>query len=187
MTKVNLYALILTGASMISACHDHNADVNGVSPNRAPDEIKQVLLNTKQAWKDTAYFGVFCRDSLHIPEPIIGYTVRAEDLLAALNLSPSIVEADSVFKHIRVYIGYDKDSSKFKLFLVPVKDADLSGGDHTKWNAGRDILFDQDGVPHEKPASGSPHQVPATGDTDYVADLIAPCPNTCPLSGPANH
>ena len=155
--------------------------------HNAPDEIKIILLTADQAWRDTTYFGKFCRDSLHIPNPIIGYTVRAEDLLAALNLSPSIVEADSVFKHIRVYIGYDKDSSKFKLFLVPVKDADLSGGDHNKWNAGRDILFDRDGVPHEKPASGGPHQVPGVSDNDYVADLIAPCPNTCPLSGPANH
>jgi hypothetical protein len=144
---------------------------------QAQDTVQRVLANLGEARRNIEHYQQLCRKWKE-KEPIEAYTIRAVDLLTAMGLPASLADSDSCrFKHIRVYMGYD-DAIGFKLYIVPVTGACLQGN-ISQWNLGMDVKLDKDGLPVMR-GIGSP----AIESTDnYVLDLNAPCPNTCPAPG----
>jgi hypothetical protein len=169
----------------IAGCHDNAKELTlKADPKPPPDNIKHVLSPLKTAKNDIQTFVALCKDSLGVV-PVNGYTIRAEDLLDALGLPPSLVDSnfngDTVSRHVRIYLGYRDQGSPaevgFKLFIVPVNGANLSGNDNT-WKAGRDLMLDSNGnVIKRGPQKG-------IEEDEYVLDLNAPCPKTCPDGSP---
>jgi hypothetical protein len=155
-------------------------------PVPPPDNIKHVLSPLKTAKDDIRAFVKLCQDSLGTV-PIRGYTIRAEDLLDALGLPPSLVDSnfngDTVNRHVRVYMGYRKTGppadTGFKLFIVPVNGANISGNDPAAWKAGIDLMLDSNGKAIKRGTQKG------AAEDEYVLNLIAPCPKTCP-EGPLN-
>jgi hypothetical protein len=183
----------LTSLLMITAgCHDQpstntadganaNTDAGGTKANannpgtKIPDNPAKVVYHLTDAQKDVREFYQLCRDSLKGLIPIKAYTIRAEDLLAALGMDPKLVNSDQcIYHHVRVYLGFKKEQG-FKLFMIPVEGADLSAPDSSAWQAGADILLDSTGKPG---CRGS--KVHLASADEYVLDLNAPCPTTCP-------
>jgi hypothetical protein len=104
--------------------------------------------------------------------PIKAFTIRAVDLLAAMGMPTGYADSSfCTYKHVRVYLGL---TDRFKLFIVPVHNADISAG-----NGGEDYLVDSTGIAI----------VPGTdpGQSRYVLDLNAPCPNTCAINNELPH
>jgi hypothetical protein len=114
-----------------------------------------------------------CRHHLDGVVPIKAYTLRAEDLLGALGIPAEYADSSiTKYKHARVYLGYKKGKG-FKLFILPVYGADLSGKDTSLWKGGYDVYLNKEGLPIP------PNSDKSTSDGEYVLDLNAPCPNTC--------
>lgn len=182
-TCLNLLAAMYLIAS--AGCHNNSKGSTVQAETKPPpDNVKQVLCPLHTAVDDVKAFAKLCQDSLGTV-PIKAFTIRSEDLLAALNLPTSLVDSvyngDTVCHHVRVYLGYRVagEGTGFKLFIVPVKGANLSGND-TSWRAGIDIMLNSSGGPITHASKKS-----AAGD-EYVLDLIAPCPKTCPEGSPLN-
>jgi hypothetical protein len=183
MTPTNFKRILAAGvvsSLMIAAgCHDQPvanagaANSNNPAEKKIPDNPSRVAYLLTEAKKDIREFDQLCKDSLKGIIPVEGYTIRAEDLLAALGLDPTLVNSDTcMYHHVRVYLGFKKDHG-FKLFIVPVEGADLSGPDST-WKGGTDIMLDSTGTPR---CRGS--KVHLASSEEYVLDLNAPCPTTC--------
>ncbi|GAA4457998.1 hypothetical protein [Rurimicrobium arvi] len=136
-------------------------------------EIEDVLYPADSACRDIAAFDSLCMAHFHgDAPPAKAFTIRAIDLVSALGLP---YDSNScTFKHVRVYMGYNPEH-QFKLFVVPVKGAELSP---PNINAGQDYLLNSEG-------HGVPVQPGPTGiRTQYVLDLNTPCPSTCDMSSP---
>ncbi len=129
---------------------------------------------------DIAYFDTLCMKYLTFPPvnghsipasqvPIKAFTIRAEDLFAALGVSDSV---QHIYNNIRVYFAYNQSQNQFKLYIVPVLSADIADT-----IPGRDVLLDHSGNPIPRP------NTPPLADR-YVLDLNAPCPSLCDVSTP---
>lgn len=137
-----------------------------------PSNLAQLVVSVDAAQKDVLSFDSLCKAHLYDSTPIKSYTIRAADLLGALGMDPDLVNSDSCkFKHIRAYIGY-QNGTGFKLFLVPVKGANIGGTDERSWTGGEDVPLDNNG----NPIDAEERQL---GVVENVLDLNAPCPNTC--------
>jgi hypothetical protein len=158
--------LLALSLIVIAGCNEPVA----IAPKTFPHDVRKVLYRWDSAQKDMALYDKICTDSLGVV-PIRAYTVRAVDLVGALGLDTALANSDTVFHHIRIYLGYKKDSG-FRLFILPVEGANLSGPE-SDWTAGKDIRLDSTGhaIRHPKAEADA---------TEYVLDLNAPCPNTCP-------
>lgn len=95
-------------------------------------------------------------------DSVIAFKVHASDLFAALG-----VQSEVQYDHdaVRVYIGFDKTTSSYKLFVVPVDKTDTGFVD---------MFFDETG----KVRAYNPN------DANYVMDLNTPCPPTCDCNSP---
>lgn len=149
------------------------------------DSLKHILVKTEAAQRYVRKYESICRDTLKLGNtPIKAFTIRYEDLLAAMGISS--IDPDSVkHKHIRVYLGYDSTDhvhAGFKLLILPVDSAYTSGDDTSKWKGGYDVLLDSTG----KPIKYGPGGKTTVTVTPYVLDLNAPCPNTCSVNSTVN-
>lgn len=143
--------------------------------------IDTTLLKPANVAKaDIAFFDTLCAKYLTFPTvhgntipdslvPIKAFTVRAADLFAALGVSDSV---QHTYDNIRVYFGYSQKEDEFKLYIVPVADANIADT-----ISGRDVLLDHSGRP-----APMPHDHPLADR--YVLDLNAPCPSLCDVSSP---
>lgn len=177
-TLKRILATVLVSSLMIvAACHDQPSagTANGNHPaEKIPANPSRVVYRLADAQRDIRAYDSLCDTLLHVI-PVSGYTIRAEDLLAALGMDSTLVNSDTcMYHHVRVYLGY-RASHGFKLFIVPVEGADLSTPDSAAWSAGADILLDKTGQPG---CRGS--KVHLASADEYVLDLNAPCPTTCP-------
>jgi hypothetical protein len=135
-----------------------------------------------QAQQDINNYDTICKKSFDTI-PIQYYTVRAADLFAALGVDSLVLLSQKKlyrYPYIRVSLAFEKSASRFKLYIQPVIGADLSSPDSTQWKAGRALYFRRNG---SVDSTWDPRVNPAGSAGMYVADLNAPCPNTC---GPAN-
>jgi hypothetical protein len=170
MMRINIYALAALSLFATAACDHQPSGASANTGNEQPHNIRQVLVRADSAQAEMDSFASLCKHVLDTL-PVKGYTIRAEDLFAAMGMPARFVDS-AQFPHIRVYIGFTKDST-FKLFILPVDGANLSGRDKTKWVGGRDMfLNDTGGILRDVPKS-------KLTDSEYVVDLNAPCPNTC--------
>lgn len=148
--------------------------------NQITDSVGRVLVNLVTARQSIQSYDSLCRIHWKGTAPVESYTIRAVDLLAAMGLPPELADSSICrFKHIRVYLGF-QEKVGFKLYLVPVDNACLKGKDPSKWNAGMDVILDKEANPILA-------NIDSTGTAaydQYVLDLNAPCPNTCPQPGP---
>lgn len=145
------------------------------SCRQALDKVPQVLCSyTDYLSHRAAYEDLNKKNGMK--EPVLAYTVRAVDLLAAMGMNPTLADsAECRYKHIRVYLGFDPARKGFKLYITPVDGACLQDKDSTRWKAGKDVFLDKNGN------IINPVQMKNyTADQAYVLDLNAPCPNTCP-------
>jgi hypothetical protein len=110
-------------------------------------------------------------------EPIYAYTIHAEDLLTALGW-PAVHHDSAVYKYARAYIGLNSNY-EFKLYIVPVINANLDGHDKSKWVGGTDVILDSLGH------AILPGRLRDEND-EYMLNLNAPCPNTCATPPPPN-
>jgi hypothetical protein len=174
MKKITLNLILALGLLAIAGCQESSPAVIEKNPAPVPDNIKNVLMPLKTARQSITRLDKLCEDSLGYQLPIRAYTIRAEELFAAMGMPDTLANsALCKYKHIRVYLGF-QEKKGFKLFLVPVEGANISGTDSSKWVGGRDLMLDSNGT--------AIRHVPgkATLPTDeFVLDLNAPCPNTC--------
>jgi hypothetical protein len=106
---------------------------------------------------------------------INAYTIRAEELLAAMGIDSNLVKGKIGYNHIRVYPAYRKGIG-FKLYIYPVEGANLSKG-----IGGYDMVFDKNGKITGRKKGKAYWLQGADGDEDgYGLDLNTPCPTTCP-------
>ncbi len=108
----------------------------------------------------------------HAGRGVVGYRVSSGDLLKALGVKCEPNASGNcaltwTFPYIRVYLGFNTDKGRFRLFVVPV---DTTTG--ISPCCGSDIFFDKFLNPILPP------QIPDS-NTSYVLDLISPCPPTC--------
>lgn len=109
-------------------------------------------------------------DPSHQACPIKAFTIKAEDLLAALGITQP---TSPLYTHVRVYLGLTPTDT-FKLFVVAVD----SDGEGPHPLIGKDHFFNV--------VEGSVHVDPAPHSGHYVMDLNAPCPFTCDEASPLN-
>ncbi|MBS1772059.1 MAG: hypothetical protein JST82_04320 [Bacteroidetes bacterium] len=137
-----------------------------------------LLVSAVIAQKDIAFFDTLCMKYITYPSgydsqanniPIKGFTIRAEDILAAIGISDSVPHQ---FDDIRVYLGYNQSQNKFKLYILPVDKANIADS-----ISGTDVLLNRNGDPVP-----GPHDKPLTDK--YVLDLNAPCPSLCDVNSP---
>lgn len=170
-TKI-LFALVISGLFAFTACTQQQpaaAEIDQTATDSARLSMSRLLFSLDTAIRDVKTFDMLSREKLHDTIPIKAFSIRSEDLLIAMGMKKRKDGSYTAceFRDIRVYLGYD---TSFKLFIVPVKDADLDKG-----IAGTDVFLDK----HCKPIP--PHKDGAA-TTAYVLDLNAPCPNTCATS-----
>lgn len=171
-----LLSLVLAAGIFAIGC-DHPSSVTPQANAKEP-KLKNLLLPLSTAQEYIRVYDSIC-DTVFKKVPIRAYTVRSEDLIAAMGL-PDSVDSLVAHKFIRVYLGYDlahKPHAGFKLFIVPVDDASLAGNDPANWKGGSDVYLDDNG---KVIGPGDPASTP------NVLDLNAPCPNTCSTEGSLN-
>jgi hypothetical protein len=137
--------------------------------------LDSVLVRADRAKRNMAFYDALVNKVFH-EIPIESFTIRAQDLLAAMGLSNSLLPA-APYKYVRVYLGYDSVKTEqrpagFRLYIVPVVDANL---DHGANIGGRDLMMDSTGHALINTTSKK-----LSEETEYVLDLNAPCPRTCP-------
>src|SRR5579872_3082620 len=119
-------ALSLITGLLIAGCH-HSSPV---LPRRTLD-ISHLLIPLDSAQKFINTFDTICVDTFK-RVPISAYTIRSLDLLAAMGLPDTLDTTMVQHKFVRVYLGYDtahQAHAGFRLFIVPVDDADMEGKD----------------------------------------------------------
>jgi hypothetical protein len=182
--KLILFCIVLAaGIAAATGCNDNSVKpTGGDHPSRDStsgcnnDTLSRVLCRVDSAREDIRLFDSLSRVYLQDSIPIRAYTIRAVDLLDALGLPVGLADSSICqYKYIRTYLGY-RQGTGFKLYIVPVKDACLKnniGGDDVLLNSlGRAVKIDSRGFPEEQ---------------EYVLDLNAPCPKTCPDNSPFMH
>jgi hypothetical protein len=80
------------------------------------------------------------------------------------------------YRYIRVTLALQQDGNKFKLYIQPADTAYLKVNDSTNWKAGRALYFRRNGTID---STSTPDTNPSIAGDLFVADLNAPCPNTC--------
>lgn len=123
------------------------------------------------AKEDIVYYDKLCNKLFHGDTPIHYYTVRVQDLLAAMGADSSLLRSPGAFRYpyVRVTLAFQQDVNQFKLYIQPVAGANL---DSPEKKAGRALFFRRNGAIDST-------LDPRSSDSGYVADLNAPCPNTC--------
>lgn len=118
--------------------------------------------------------------------PIKYFTIRSQDVLCAMGIDTAW-QNETIYRYVRVNIGYDTTNRELKAYIQPVKDVDLSNP--TNPFAGTGLFFNKkgqivDSLGNILDKNGRPHKIKMVGktasDTEvYVADLNTPCPSTC--------
>jgi hypothetical protein len=175
--KIVQFLPVLSVIVIVSCNNDVKTNDNDKKPiNKTP--LTTLLVPDSTVTKDIRTF-----DSLskaHGFDSINAYTIRAEELIAAMGIDPNSIKPDTsnsfkkIFTHVRVYPAYR--AGAFKLYVVPVEGADLSASPQ---KGGYDMVFDKNGKILRR-KSGKFALRGADGDNGYEMDLIAPCPNVCP-------
>lgn len=106
--------------------------------------------------------------------PVTAFTIRTNDFLEAMGYTEDQISSlipTPPQSHARLYMGHD-DTEGYKLYLVPVRGADLTSNPIVP---GTDIIpsGEYQKLPTDRVANG-PH----------VFDLVAPCPSSCDANSP---
>lgn len=142
------------------------------------DSVSKVLCPLTTAFRDVQLFDSLSRAYLGDSIPVRAYTIRAVDLLDALGMPDELADsAICKYKYIRAYLGYRKGKG-FKLYIVPVVGASLKDN-----IGGCDIMLNSIG----KAAVRTGGLTGYAEEEEYVLDLNAPCPKTCPDNSPFMH
>lgn len=160
-------AIIIVSAS---SCNNRPSASGAANNLKLSDTtVSTVLYKAADALKNIAIYDTLSKKYLKMEAPINSFTINAVDLMAALGIPANTVNPK--FNYVRAILGFDSLAG-FKLFLVPVVGANLSLG-----NAGRNVYLNSNGIANDTINSANF----ATGN-EYVLDLNAPCPKTCPPS-----
>jgi hypothetical protein len=112
-----------------------------------------------------ALYKLFMVGMFKVPQDQVvkAFTIHSDELLEAMGFHgdeiPHMLEGK--YKGVRVYIGLDDEATSgeqagdFKMFLVPVN------------SEGKDVIPGKNSIKND--------------ESEYVYDLIAPCPNTCDI------
>jgi hypothetical protein len=179
MKKITPFVCIALAVFIATRCSN---------PSPAPDRVGNSVIPLDPT--DTSIFerydhaqqNIKCFDSLSRTilgdTPIQYYTVRARDIFAAIGMDSSILKMPNIYKYryFRVTLAFKRDSNQFKLYIQPVSDSYLNAGDPGHWKAGKALFFKKDGTID---STSTPDTNPSIAGSLYVADLNAPCPNTC--------
>ncbi len=164
--KKSIYFLSLI--VLVTACNPSEKKTAD-NPTKGPAHF---ALSLDSAVAYTKRYRKISREIFKDTVPVKAFTVRAEDLIESLG----IAGVDSIkYKHVRVYLGFDSNN-KFRLFLTPVKDADIKGH-----KPGTDIILNGPFTPGLGDDATS-----VTTSGQYVLDFSAPCPVVCPTGSPLN-
>jgi hypothetical protein len=186
--KQKLFILGLSlGLSAAMGCSDQpvakEKNERAVTQNdcgQAVDTVNRVLVPLTKALKDIYSYDSLNRLHWKGTTPIESYTIRAVDLLAAMGMPATLADSSICrFKYVRVYMAF-RNKVGFKLYIMPVDNACLKGNDPSKWKGGNDVLLDKNGNPIMIPLDSTA----IASDDEYLLDLNAPCPNTCPSGKP---
>lgn len=128
-------------------------------------------VSLAEAERNVKFYDSLSKAALGI-DPIRAFTIRSVDLVEAMGLDTKYLKK-AEYSHVRIYMGLDKDSSQFKIYLTPVKGAKLSEG-----KPGKDVIL-------KGPYDGDGDGI-SDGDGQYVLDFSKPCPNACDDGSPLN-
>jgi hypothetical protein len=152
-----------------------NTETNKVEAEKRDSPINKAPLTSLLVPDSIAETDILFFDSVNkvLKTPIIkAYTIRAEELLAAMGIDSNLVKGKVGYNHIRVYPAF-REGVGFKLYIYPVEGADLALG-----KGGYDMVFDKNGK-----IAGKKKKRTMLGSTDegdgYGMDLNAPCPHLC--------
>jgi hypothetical protein len=158
------------------------------NPSPVPDRVRNSVIpldptdtsifeRYDSAKINIKYFETECRKRLGFA-PIQYYTVRARDLFAAMGMDSSILTDSNMYRYryIRVTLALQQNGEKFKLYIQPADTAYLKVTDTANWKAGRALCFRRNGTID---STSTPDTNPSIAGDLFVADLNAPCPNTC--------
>ncbi len=180
--RTSIHCIIIAIIMVLaSSCKNQHKELPGTGngivnqkPNKNLDPAFNIFYKRSTAWGNILSYDSLCAKYLGTPlwaPPVNAFTIRAEDLLGALGMPQGF--ADSAFckyKNARVYLGFDPIAKTFKLFVLPVKNANLNSNPMI---GGEDVFVDSTGNPIDRSLIKNASQ------TQYVMDLNAPCPNTC--------
>lgn len=160
MKKINFILVITFGVLLCFACNNQPEEKEVDATKPIVTEIPPaILVPVTEAAGNIQNYIRMCDSLLNDHVPVVAFTTRAADLLAALGLSDTL-EKHCNFNHVRAYLGID-DQNKFKLYFVSVSGATLSAN-----YGGEDV-----------PTPGTPpNLIPS------VLDLNTPCPQVCPVN-----
>lgn len=134
--------------------------------------ISSLLISDSEAQIDIQNF----QKKLKNEGAIKSFTIRAEDLLAAMNIDiTKNVDTSYMFRHMRVYPAYNETNGEYKLYFYPVKGADLRAT--PRKIGGFDWVFNQQGT-RISPKSSTNFK--SGNGVGYGLDLVTPCPQVCP-------
>ena len=186
MKQLTCFLVYVGIVLFIAACSSNSSDKN-TAPQLSGMPIRLGMLDTTvfksrdSAEKDVKYYEELCKKAFgNAATPIQFFTVRATDLLAAMGID-TLYTADAPSykqRYVRVTIAYNQAGNQFKLYVQPVKDANLDGPDSSR-TAGYALYFRRNGTIDSNSGKAGPMPKTSEPDSLYVADLNAPCPNTC--------
>lgn len=174
LTMKNLtIALLIT---MIISCQpsdSNNSDSNSSSSlgNNLQDTTVTVgytsmfAVPKAEADANIAYYQSLISNGSLGFDTVRAFTLHAEDFLETIGVDPSSLTPE--FKYVRIYLGVEASTNQFKLYMTPVKGADLKQG-----IAGEDVILNG---PFDGDGDGL-----LDDDGDYLLDFSKPCPATCP-------
>jgi hypothetical protein len=130
----------------------------------AQESIQESLVSYEVASADIKRYDSLYRANFHNNPPIMYYTVRSIDLMAAMDIKDTACN----YQYVRVNLALDT-AFRFKLYVQPVVNAYISKDKPSKNTGGTGYYFNEKGEIIS----------PEANDPRYLADLNAPCPNTC--------
>lgn len=159
MKCLTLFSLMVISI-LLASCKNEPAK----KPDSTGFDIQRYLVDAATVQRDIERYDEISRKIFKDSLPIKYYTVRAIDLMAAMDVK----DTSCTYHYVRVNLALDSNY-KFKLYVQPVIDALISPEEPDKNTAGIGYFFNEKG---DIISANSP-------GTKFLADLNAPCPNTC--------
>lgn len=175
MKKTTPLLCLAVTALLLFACTNNHQIVPALTGNSVKlDSSDASIFRSKTlADQDIKSYDSICRNVLH-DTPIQYYTVRSRDLFAALGTDSALLGSRGIcrYPYIRVTVAFERDSNQFRLYIQPATGANL---DDPLKNPGVPLYFRRNGTI----VTDTTAIRKTRSDSLFVADLNAPCPNTC--------
>ena len=158
------FCLLTLLACTVFGCKNNADNKTPEQPKTQSLTIQKSLVLKELADADMKRYDSFSRMVFRDSVPLKYYTVRSSDLMAAM----AIRDTACKYQYVRVNLALDSNY-KFKLYVQPVMDAYISADNPDKNTGGIGYFFNEKG------------DIINGGDESikFLADLNAPCPNTC--------